>query len=226
MPCTTPADCIASTNPCQMATCTGGVCGVVNLPQGKACSNTGGRLTCNASGMCTMATYVFVTHSVFASGLGGTLGADGDCQNAAGAAKLAGVWASWTSGGAAGVTVTSPSMRFTQAKALASAQVPFHLLDDTEVATGWTGLTTQALLQAIDLDETGAPVQQDAEVWTGTTMAGTATDDTCNDWSVSAGANAIGSFGIAGMTGPTWSSGTTTLTCGGSIMAHLYCFQQ
>jgi len=70
---------------------------------------------------------------------------------------------------------TSPATRFVQ------SEVPYVLVNGTLIANNWADLIDGQLAAPIDVDEHGTPAVA-TEVWTGTYADGTATVDTCNDW--------------------------------------------
>src|SRR5690606_14620548 len=85
---------------------------------------------------------VFVTSTTYAGNIGGTGGANAECQKRAEAAGLPGLYRAW-------VSVSSsdqPGSTFVAGGA-------YKLLDDTVVADNWTDLTDGSLDNPIDRDE-------------------------------------------------------------------------
>jgi len=210
--CVGDADCGPPTGDCELNQCKAGLCLKVPIPQGGPCSQAGGN-TCNASGTCIAARYVFVTSVPIVANLNGTMGADAKCQGIATMKKLGGMWASWT----------SSSMSSASARLMPATAAPYLLLDDTMVAHDWAELTSGTLLHGIDLDENKAPVpQSQIDVWTGTKPDGTYAGGSCGDWGVSSPTTTSAVVGRAGQKTSEWTMKNGTC----SLMARLYCFQQ
>jgi hypothetical protein len=185
-----------------------GTCGPVAIgtDPNKQCAG----LACNGQGACLTGKRVFVTDEEFVgSYFGNAMGADAQCQATAEAQLLGGQWDAWMSD-----ATTSPAQRFTQSTA------PYELLDGTMVANDWADLTSEALLEDIDLDETGTPVTT-GFVWTGTLSTGLASTNNCASWTN--GTQDVGDFGATTQTGSGWSMEDSTLC---STEAHVYCFEQ
>jgi hypothetical protein len=175
---------------------------------------------CDAAGG---ALRVFVTGQTYsASQVGSLTHADQLCQSAATAAGLCGRFVAWLSD-----NQTNALSR------IAPTSAPFVLVDGvTVVAKGTTGLTSNALVHAIDVTETGAaaPMVPTAcsdgrrAVWTGTEYTGTGQPNyNCQNWT-SGSATATGVVGFAqAMTGA-WTYGCSGSVCAGS--ASLYCIEQ
>ncbi|MBW2294474.1 MAG: hypothetical protein JRG89_17575 [Deltaproteobacteria bacterium] len=167
---------------------------------------------------------VFVTSQIFNGALGGLAGADEKCQILAIAAGRSGSYRAWLSD-----STDSPSTTFTR------SDDPYRLVDGTRIADDWTDLTTNDFLNAIDLDENGAPAPSTSTfcdfvtdwVHTGTLRDGTSngTDNNCSDWTSALGAGAWGRYS---QTDANWSlscvGGDLAVNC--SQMAALYCFEQ
>lgn len=130
------------------------------------CGRQASRTLCVANA-CVPTRRVFVSSAAFTADLGGPLGADAQCQNLAKGAQLGGKWKAWISS-----STSSPSTRFTK------STVAYRLLNGTLVARDWSELTSGALSHGIDRDENGT-LTPNAEVWTGTTTAGTSAGDGC-----------------------------------------------
>jgi hypothetical protein len=156
---------------------------------------------------------VFVTSETFdgtdvGSGMGAA-GGDAHCQRLANAAGHQGRYLAWLSDSS-----SSPASRFTQ------SQYRYRLIDGTVIAEDFDDLIDGELLAPLVLDEYG--VIQDGisdGPWTGTSIAGDASDDHCLDWLGSGS----GLTGLAGSTTSTWTESLLKV-CGQSH--RLYCFQQ
>jgi hypothetical protein len=123
---------------------------------------------------------------------------------------------------------------------------PYQLLDGTVVADGWADLTDGSLDHAIDRTELNMPVGGEVRVWTNTTTAGPAWDNsttcalgpgtdgvpgigswTCGSPDFSPGDCAFqsGKFGMATATNGAW-TGTATSNVACTNLFRLYCFEQ
>ncbi len=165
---------------------------------------------CAADLTCASARLVFVTAAPVFADMGGLAGADATCQTLATNAGLSGTYRAWLSDGSG----ASPSNRFIQ------SSVPYRLRNGAIVASGWIQLTSGVLQNGITIDQNGASVPG-AEVWTGTTPAGTSTGDTCADWSSLAG---TGGVGLSSATDAAWTSVFSQFCNRDNV--RLYCFQQ
>lgn len=210
-PCVADADCGPAPGPCKLMACKAGLCEKSPILQGSECLQPSSG-TCNASGTCISAKYVFVTAATLPSNMGGTVGADTKCQNIAATAGLGGAWMSWTSSSA-----SWPSIRFTK-----STAAPYRQLDDTIVANDWAGLTSGALLHGIAIANNKMLLPQ-VDVWTGTSVDGTYAGASCGDWLAANGTTTAAVLGVSGATDGAWTTGKTDVC---ALMAHLYCFQQ
>lgn len=156
---------------------------------------------------------VFVTSGTFTGNLGGTLGADVECQ------KLAdGIFAH--------ARVKGRSFRawVSTAGASASTRMPHGALaykspSGLLIATSWTDLTDGNLVNGIREDETG--LQQIGNTWTGTATDGSTGTSTCLDWSSSDG-TIKGQRGNVGGNGGGWTNSVQT-DC--DQPNRLYCFE-
>jgi hypothetical protein len=179
---------------------------------------TGG--SCDAA--VAVALRVFVTSHQFSAALGGLAGADGQCQSAATNAGLKGTFVAWLSD-----DQTSGGSR------ICDKAASFVLVDGTPVANGLAGLTSNQLLHAIDVTETGqaAPLSPTAcsdmqlAVWTGTESTGAGQQGyNCQNWT-SASSSAEGVVGFAQSTNGSWTYGCSgSPICNGT--ASLYCIEQ
>jgi len=163
---------------------------------------------------------VFVTNDPFFANFGkgvtapiGALGADDDCQAAADAQGLGGVWMAWVSD-----FMTDPATRFTQ------ASVPYLLLNGVPIASDWLDLTDGSIDVPISLTEKGATLPL-SEVWTGTTSDGVSSENAsqCAGWTDLASDNNA-DVGRTDSSDGAWTS-IFVQQCSRSDV-HLYCFEQ
>jgi hypothetical protein len=153
---------------------------------------------------------VFATSATFNGNFGGLAGADAACQTAASNANLLGSYKAWLSDG-----TSSPATRFFH------SNVPYLLVNSTQVAPNWAGLIDGTLDAPINVDENGA--SQAFFAWTGTLANGTSSPDNCNAWTASS--NGIHTeFGNTGASNSDWTIINGNAGCGN--LFPLYCFQQ
>lgn len=207
--CVADADC-GPQGGCELNKCESGLCTKTPVLQGGPCSQAGGN-TCNASGTCIAARYVFVTSLAVHSNFGGTQYPDGKCNFFAMQKGLGGKWGSWTSS-----SLSSASDRL-----MPPTAAPYRLLNDMIVANDWAGLTSGTLIHPIDLDENKAPLSG-VDVWTGTKPDGTYAGASCGDWTVNSTTMSPGVLGNSGATSGEWT--TKDGMC--IFTAHFYCFQK
>jgi hypothetical protein len=174
---------------------------------------------------------VFITSITFIGVLGGLDGADFKCQELASQAKLSGTFKAWLSS-----TTLSAAARLTHSTG------PYVLVNGTQVAADWAGLTSGTLLRSIDRNEMGgaAPTSNVLcsstnvpAAWTSTAADGTLATTvgaTCADWTTSGPSNGA-LLGVASQTGSAWTDGCgdqtpvgTSTICAGA--AALYCIEQ
>jgi hypothetical protein len=156
---------------------------------------------------------VFVTSGTFTGNLGGTLGADLECQRLADGkvvhpAVKGRSFRAWVS--TAGASAATRMPHGTQPYKTPSGQV---------IATGWTDLTDGNLVNGIREDEMG--VQQNGSTWTGTATDGATALSTCLDWTSSDGVNK-GQRGNIGGNGAGW---TNAVPADCNQVNRLYCFE-
>lgn len=189
------------------ATCDNGLCLLIINP-----------LTCGNDGFCS----VFVSSDFFTgSEVGGLAGADAKCQSLADAAGLSGKFKAWLSD-----SNQSPSSRFDfftgpwrlQPNAVDGTDLP------PVVATDLEDLTTcgaTCLKHPINRTETGEILQGSVTVWTNTLADGTASTDSCLDWTST---SVFGLFGDVSKVDQKWTNTNTTFGCNSALS--LYCFEQ
>lgn len=164
---------------------------------------------------CTRDSLIFISSELYQGfALGGLDGADARCRGLASAAGLARAqtfkaWLSTPEMPASARLVHSPGR--------------YILVDGTEVAADWAGLTSGRLAAAITIDELGGP--QETRVWTGTAADGSAYlgSEFCNNWDDTTGFILYGGEGRSVVTDATWSF-VDHADCGG--LNHLYCVEQ
>lgn len=170
----------------------------------------------NCPGNCQLTQrQVFVTTEVYdGNDFFGVSGADSVCQARASDAGLDGFFRAWISDAKNPV-----AMRFASTP---GCEVPYRLVDGTQIASDWDDLTDGSLAAPINVDEAGGAGTNTSSVWTGTSIDGTAAPDTCNGWQTS-------SSSVQGERG-SWSSfnfgWTASFDANCNQDAHLYCFEQ
>lgn len=191
---------------------------------------------------------VFVSSELYDGNFGGGqrvlghLAADQRCQELADGAGLAGTFKAWISGRVdtgAGPLAHGVRDRFTH------SGDSYRLVGGAQVADDWADLTDGSLDHAIDQDEHGAPVGQEARVWTNTTTDARSWDNTTNcavgpnpdipglwtwscgppSWSPGDCGFQSGKFGLATSTSGSW-TGTSSSNVACDSRFHLYCFEQ
>lgn len=160
--------------------------------------------------------YVFVTRTQFSGALGGPLGADGLCQQAADAAVapiLGKKFKAWIS--AAGLPATTRLVQGTK---------PYRLANGTVIAESWEVLLSAPLAHAINVDERGQDVTGTGDVWSNTSNDGKTAKqgekEDCANWTKSSGFGNVGE--LSSNIG--WSSNGTNVSCG--LPTRVYCFEE
>lgn len=171
---------------------------------------------------------VFVTSTTTTGNLSGLAGADAVCQGLAAEAGIAGTFKAWISG--------REQSNQDAAGRLTHAAVPYTLVDGTVVADNWADLTDGTLDHALNLTETGGTVPAGARVWTNTTTAGLAWENT-RDCALGSGPATwtcnpttecpfeSGKYGQAQSTSAAW-TGETSSNTACSNAYRLYCLEQ
>ncbi len=149
---------------------------------------------------------VFVTSTMHTGNFGGLAGADTICQQLAIDAGLPGTYVAWLS------TATVDALgRLGGARG-------FVRPDGAPFADQPSELATNVVWNALHLDENGADVGT-AEVWTGTQKNGTATSNTCTNWTSTSNKGHVGSS----QGGPAvWTDTAVDTNCSQSLRH--YCF--
>jgi cysteine-rich repeat protein len=160
---------------------------------------------------CVVIRRVFITSGSFnGSQIGGLSGADAKCNAEAEAAALPGRFRAWLSD-----STGSPSTRFDT-----SFIGSYRLVNGTEIATGWEGLTGGTLLAPINIDIQGKI--NEAAVWTNTLPNGTPDPKNlhCSNWTSNGGTSTLGD---SSATNGQWTAAASGQGCLGG--AGLYCFE-
>jgi TolB-like protein len=181
---------------------------------------------------------VFVTSARYTGNLGGVAGADSKCQQVAEAAGLPGNYKAWLSDKS-----SSPAATFMRWNG------PYVLVDGTEVASNWEGLTEHYHFVPINITETGQDTGESFQ-WTNTSASGgpgpcpcpeyllpatkivgrlEVRDGSCQNWTSSNGDLYDGMYGSSIGLGSYWTIDIVSLhpyTADCDEMLRLYCFQQ
>jgi hypothetical protein len=170
---------------------------------------------------------VFVTKASFPSDMGGLAGADAKCQTEAddpASIVPAGTYLPWLSDG-----TDSPDTRFTK------SSHSYVLPDETKIAENYADLTDGSILNAINVDATGAPVLGAQRFWTDTTTDGKAAHqfvanvkrNSCNAWNGTTVYRAIATIGVTYKKTGEWTNYRQAL-CNSQAQPErrLICFQQ
>jgi hypothetical protein len=173
---------------------------------------------CNAGYYCDTNTrnctinpkYAFTSSTTHNGNFAGLAGADSYCTTLASNAGLPGTYKAWLSS-----STTSVASRMTQHTGA------YVMPGGTKVADNWTDLTDGTLDATITRTESGASVPG-SEPWTGSYAGGTASPNTCLNWTSSSGTD-LGGNGQSSVTNGLWSSEGSN-PC--STLARVYCFQQ
>lgn len=188
-------------------------------PASSSGETTGGTSSSSAGAVATgeppIERTVFLTSEGYFANLDGIAGADARCQLEAEDADLPGDFLAWISD-----SRTSPDERFNRDGG------PWVLPNGALVATDWEDLTDGGLETPIDLDATGAPVDNPLGAWTNTNWDGTALGADCEGW-LSDAFDAQGFFGDIPSEGfGEWTAFgmPTAFPC--QNLFNLYCFEQ
>lgn len=171
---------------------------------------------------CKIARIAFLTSTAYTGNLGGLDGADGHCQERANASTKVQDLESRTFRAWLSSDVTDPSVagEYSPATRFDTGFVGHYVrMDGETVASGWGDLKDSTLSAAIDLDESGDLVDEDA--WTNTLPDGTsASMSHCLYWATTVGSSGIGDpVAVDGA----WSLSGDGESC--SVKYHLYCFE-
>ncbi|MEM6931317.1 MAG: DUF1554 domain-containing protein, partial [Myxococcota bacterium] len=156
---------------------------------------------------CDLHFTVFVSSSRHAGDFGGLAEGDAICQARAMEAGLEGRYRAWLGNG-----VVAPFFTF-------YGDVPYRLVDGTQVSLDTDGLFDRELDVAIDLDETGMRVLGEEFVWTGVYQDGTEWGFHCEGWT-SADPKVQGHNGRTNRSNDDWTSDTNR-AC--DLEQRLYC---
>lgn len=158
---------------------------------------------------------VFVTSTTYNGNLGGLIGADEKCQQAAINAGLPGIYAAWLSD-----STGSPSTRFKK------LNKPYKLVNGTVIANDWADLTDGTLAAPIDVSETGSTISFRAMTSTNINGSLIGTNH-CNNWT-NATTSYTATVGSNTSTTSTWTNNTSETLANRrcNSVKSLYCVQQ
>lgn len=157
---------------------------------------------------------VFVTSTTHTGNLGGLDAADAICQELADNSELTGQYKAWLSN-----DTQSPSTRFIQ------SDVPYVLVDGTQIAINYDDLVDGTIQNVIDLTEGSDTVLAGLVVWTNTSINGTPQfigEGNCSGWQSSA-PEQLGLVGNPNSIVSQWTA-LQALSC--DTLRALYCFEQ
>lgn len=158
----------------------------------------------------------FVTSSEYAADMGGIVGADSHCSDAADSVDLGGQWKAWISGSG------------TNAIDRVADVGPWFSVDEKVKFFANKDQLREQPLTSLGITERAEPLGADEFVWTGTATGGQATGEDCSSWS---------SYGGYGMVGePAVPSKWTEVSgsdyhraqayCAKQYAHHLYCIEE
>ena len=167
---------------------------------------------------CFKTRMVFRSFEKLPSNFGGTFFADGICTMNAKRAKLEGTYKAWVSDSD---LFSAPLFRFESEDFQGWYLLPTN--PPKKLAKGWKGLTTDFLVNWIDVSAAGVEEILTPEfVWTGTLQDGTFSEgNTCNGWTTT-DANSKAQIGSVGNWNKEWTEHQVT-NCG--FDKKIYCFQ-
>ncbi|MCY1059884.1 DUF4215 domain-containing protein [Nannocystis sp. SCPEA4] len=169
----------------------------------------------DCSNTCIAFRRVFVTADGFTGNLGGIVGADAKCTQAAIDGLLPGdvEWLAWLSDG-----TSAPEGRMDT-----DYQGYFKLINGDIVAHGWADLSDGMLSVPININENGAPAEDPLAAWSNVTPDGlpVANGAHCNKWTSAKMADQ-GHYGDVSASGVTWTN-VGPFAC--SSQHHIYCVQ-
>ncbi|MBZ5711117.1 DUF4215 domain-containing protein [Nannocystis pusilla] len=173
----------------------------------------------DCSNDCIAPRFVFATATGFTGNLGGVVGADAKCVQAAEGSQLpSGLsWVAW---------ISDESKFPSSAGRMETGYAGYYkLADGTILAHGFAALIAPPLGTAIKLDENGNAVVDPLQAWSNTLPDGTSAGSAhCNNWT-SAMFSTKGRFGEVSANDASWSDAPADNPAGCSNSFHLYCFQ-
>jgi hypothetical protein len=152
---------------------------------------------------------VFVTSTTYAGALGSVRAADAQCQSAATAAGLKGVFRAWLSD-----STSNAYDRITDVG-------PWYTTGDAVAFAAKSDLRGVPAAELLD-ESAGYPDPAAIGAWSGSNSDGVATSNDCDGWT-NAGGDIHATIGTA-LTDKTWGGGSVLLAC--NAKAPLICFQQ
>lgn len=190
--------------------------GLIEFPEECDDGNLIAEDSCDDS--CFKTRMVFRSFEKLPSNFGGTFFADGICTMNAKRAKLEGTYKAWVSDSD---LFSAPLFRFESEDFQGWYLLPTN--PPKKLAKGWKGLTTDFLVNWIDVSAAGVEEILTPEfVWTGTLRDGTFSEgNTCNGWTTT-DANSKAQIGSVGNWNKEWTEHQVT-SCG--FDKKIYCFQ-
>lgn len=192
-----------------LGACISGVCGGTGGSGGGTGGSSGGTggSSGGAAGGAASGFRVFATANNVVPDFGGVMNGDRVCNAAAQDAGVGGTFIAWLSTSDAGARSRFP----------AGINASWRLTGDGGVVFIDVGQLTQTPAAPLNRDERGTLVAGTA--WTGTSLGGQASGQSCSNW---ASTNANGTFGSVASSVEWTQSGLPTLC---TVARRLYCFQ-
>ncbi len=157
---------------------------------------------------------MFVTSARYPGALGGIVGADARCADAAKASKLDRVQ------GASFVAWISIDNNAATTR-LVHGTARYVLVGGGTIANDFVDLVDGTLAAPIDRDENGGPLSSNTTVWTGTAASGGSNAPDCQGWM--GGVGQSGTFGDTLEKGAKWTASAVALC---TEQKHLYCVEK
>ncbi len=190
--------------------------GLIEFPEECDDRNTIAEDSCDDS--CFKTRFVFRSFESIPSNFGGTFFADGLCAMNAKRAKLDGEYKAWVSDAD---LFSAPKFRFNSTDFQGWYLLPTN--PPKKLAKGWEGLTTEFLVNWIDVSAAGVESILTPEfTWTGTLQDGTFSEgNTCNGWTTT-DPSSKAQIGSVGNWNKEWTE-SKIVECG--FDKKIYCFQ-
>jgi len=190
--------------------------GIIEFPEECDDGNTVAEDSCDDS--CFKTRFAFRSFEIIPSNFGGTFFADGLCAMNAKRAKLDGEYKAWVSDED---LFSAPKFRFNSTDFQGWYLLPTN--PPKKLAKGWEGLTTDFLVNWIDVSAAGVESILTPEfTWTGTLQDGTFSEgNTCNGWTTT-DPSSKAQIGSVGNWNKEWTESKIT-ECG--FDKKVYCFQ-
>jgi hypothetical protein len=190
--------------------------GKVDVFEGESCDSDDAPPPYGCTSSCEAiesAKRIFVSSTASDASLGGSAGADARCQSLADAQGLDGIWRALLATGSTDGNLNR----------LTHHTGPYQRLDGITIATHWDDLVTPTIRAPINVDETGA-ILEDAMVWTGLLAGGSlSAGPNCLDWTTPDPSLRGFTGNTSAFDSPLWATAASS-PCIAS--AHLYCIEQ